>query len=321
MAGSWARLTESSAAVRFIDTNLRGSGQVMLQDNPLTGLLFLIGIGWSAFVSGSPQLAIGVLVGLVVATCTAIGLGVDRTSLRSGLFGYNGMLVGMALSIYLTANPLLWAYVVFGAGISVVVMLAMVNVAKTWSIPVLTAPFVLTTWLMLLGSYNFTAISLADVPPPALPSTHAIASAMPLDSLALVNAALFGVSQVFFIGNAITGVIFLLALLVSSRWAAAYALAGSVLAIAVAQTLGANSDGIAAGLVGFSPVLTAIAIGTMFDTPRPRVVFYVAAATIFTVITQAALNSALMPLGIPVLTAPFVAVTWLFLLPLRKLVL
>ncbi|SFJ41644.1 urea transporter [Aerobium aerolatum] len=320
MAGSWARLTESSAAVRFIDTNLRGSGQVMLQDNPLTGLLFLIGIGWSAVVSGSPQLAIGAPVGLVVATCTAIGLGVDRTALRSGLFGYNGMLVGMALSIYLAANPLFWAYLVVGAGISVVVMLAMVNIAKTWGVPVLTAPFVLTTWLMLLGSYNFAAISLADLPPPALPSIH-VASAMPLDSLALVDAALFGVSQVFFIGNAITGVIFLLALLVSSRWAAAYALAGTVLAIAVAQTLGANSDAIAAGLFGFSPVLTAIAIGTMFDTPRPRVVFYVAAATIFTVITQAALNSALMPLGIPVLTAPFVAVTWLFLLPLRKLVL
>ena len=34
----------------------------------------------------------------------------------------------------------------------------------------------------------------------------------------------------------------------------------------------------------------------------------------FTVVAQAALNVALTPLAIPALTAPFVLVTWLFLL-------
>ena len=35
----------------------------------------------------------------------------------------------------------------------------------------------------------------------------------------------------------------------------------------------------------------------------------------FTVVAQAALNVALTPLAIPALTAPFVLVSWLFLLP------
>jgi urea transporter len=37
--------------------------------------------------------------------------------------------------------------------------------------------------------------------------------------------------------------------------------------------------------------------------------------TVFTVIVQGAMNVALAPFGIPTLTAPFVLVSWLFLLP------
>lgn len=40
----WETLCRSSPVLRFVDINLRGVGQVMFQDNPLTGLLFLAGI-------------------------------------------------------------------------------------------------------------------------------------------------------------------------------------------------------------------------------------------------------------------------------------
>ena len=72
---------------------------------------------------------------------------------------------------------------------------------------------------------------------------------------------------------------------------------------------------ITGGLLGFSPVLTAIALGTVFYQPSWRVAVYAAVATVFTVIAQSALNVALTPFAIPALTAPFVLVTWIFLLP------
>jgi urea transporter len=62
-------------------------------------------------------------------------------------------------------------------------------------------------------------------------------------------------------------------------------------------------------------VLTAVALGTVFHPPGWRVAAYAALGTVFTVIAQAAFNVALTPLAIPALTAPFVLVTWLFLLP------
>ena len=56
----------------------------------------------------------------------------------------------------------------------------------------------------------------------------------------------------------------------------------------------------------------------MILLPATRPV-YAALGTVFTVVAQAALNVALTPLAIPALTAPFVLVAWLFLLPRHTL--
>jgi len=318
IADRWPCAIESSSALKFVDSNLRGAAQVMLQNNPLTGLLFLAGIAWGAVSTGMPQVAVGALTGLVGATGTATCIGVDDLSLRDGLYGYNGMLVGVALTTFLKANPLLWAYLVFGTMVSVVVMLAIANLVKTWGLSALTAPFVLTTWLLLIAAHAFTSLRISSLPEPGLPQVPVAASALAPHGEWAIGAVLLGVSQVFLIGNVVAGVIFLGALAVSSIWAAAFALASSMLAVTVALSVGADSKMVAAGLFGFNPVLTAIAIGTVFYKPQPRVTIYAIIGTIFTVIVQAALSIAVMPFGIPTLTAPFVVATWLFLLPRRN---
>jgi urea transporter len=130
---------------------------------------------------------------------------------------------------------------------------------------------------------------------------------------------LLSVSQVFLKASGIAALLLLAGLAVSSLPAAAFALGGAILAVLTAHLLGAESELITGGLLGFSPALTAIALGTVFYQPSWRVLVYAALATVFTVITQAALNVALTPFAIPALTAPFVLVTWLFLLPRQRL--
>ena len=57
----------------------------------------------------------------------------------------------------------------------------------------------------------------------------------------------------------------------------------------------------------------------MFYRPGVRVTIYALLATVLTVIVQGAMIAVLTPFGIPALTAAFVLVTWLFLLPGLKL--
>jgi len=72
---------------------------------------------------------------------------------------------------------------------------------------------------------------------------------------------------------------------------------------------------VTAGLLGFNPVLTAIAMCAVFYQPGARVVAYGLFATVVSVIVQGMMAAVLTPFGIPTLTATFVLVTWLFLLP------
>jgi urea transporter len=311
----WENLSASSGIARFLDINLRSIGQVMFQNNPITGLLFLAAIAWGSYAGGVPHVAIAGVLAVVMANLTAQWLNADSESLHSGLYGYNGILVGLALATFLAPNALLWVYVVLGASVSVIAMLGTANVVKPWGVSSLTFPFVLTTWLLLLATYGFSGLVGAALPAGDVITAFQPYEASPLKLIDLLQGVLKSVSQVFLKANGVSAVLLLAGLAVNSLAAAAFALAGAILAVLAAHLFGAESELITGGLLGFSPVLTAIALGAVFYRPSWRVTVYAMLGTLFTVIAQAALNVALTPLAIPALTAPFVLVTWIFLLP------
>jgi len=316
----WESLCASSSVLRFVDINLRGIGQVMFQDNPLSGALFLAAVAWGSLAAGVPQVLFGGLVAVVASTVTARWLRVDPSSLRAGLYGFNGFLVGLALATFVAPGPLLWVCVILGAAASVVAMSATVHVAKSWDVPALTFPFVLVTWLLLLATYGFAGLAGTALPAAGVVAPFESVAATRLDAGLFVQATLLSISQVFLKGSVIAALLFLAGLAVNSLSAAVAALAGAIVAVVTAHLLGAESDLVTGGLLGFSPVLTAVALGTVFNRPGVRVATYAALGTVFTVVAQAAMNVALTPLAIPALTAPFVLVTWLFLLARPALV-
>ncbi len=311
----WEGCCASSKVLRFVDLNLRGIGQVMFQDNPLSGLLFFVGIGWGSYAAGMPQVAIGGLVAVVAATLTAQWLRVDAADLGAGLYGYNAYLVGLALGTFLAVSPLFWVYAALGGAVSVPATLGTANVFKTWGVAALTAPFVLVAWLLLLATYAFSAIAGSGLPMTAEIVPIDPAAANPLAFGDFVQGVLKSITQVFLKASVLAAVLLLAGLAVNSLAAAVFALGGAIVAVVTAHVLGAESDLITGGLMGFSPVLTAIALGTVFYKPGARVVVYALVGTVFTVVVQGAMNVALTPFGIPTLTGPFVLASWLFLLP------
>jgi urea transporter len=315
----WEGSCRSSGGLRFTDRNLRGIGQVMFQDNPLSGLLFFIAICWGSYAGGVPQVAIGGLVAVLAATLVAQWLRADEAALNAGLYGFNAYLVGLALPTFMNASPQLWIYVVFGGAVSVVVTLALGKVLATWSVSALTAPFVLLTWLLLLAGNTFSGLGGGALPPGGEIVAIDPAAASPLHAVDFVQGILTSITQVFLKGHGPAALLLLAGLAVSSLAAAVFAVVGALVGVLTAHALGAESDLITAGLLGFNPVLTAIAIGAVFHRPGPRVVAYTLLATVLSVVVQGAMIAALTPFGIPTLTAAFVLVTWLFLLPGQKL--
>lgn len=301
-------VVKGNPVLGFVDAVLRGVGQVMFQNNTFTGLLFLIGIFVNSWVFG-----IAAIVGTVVSTATAMLLGVDGSLVRSGLYGFNGTLVGIAFAFYLQPQPLVWVYIVFGSAMSTVVMATLMNVLGTWQTPALTAPFVFTTWFFLLASPQFAGLHATSLLPTAALPKALTATGVP--TVATFYDGFFkGPAEVFFQDNVITGAIFLIAILVSSRISCVAAVLGSVLGILVGLGMGAAEPSVRLGLYGYNPVLTAIALGGFFYVLDWKSYLYALLGTIVTVVVFAAVVVGLTPLGAPALTAPFVFTTWLFIL-------
>jgi urea transporter len=319
VADGWATMAQRNPAVGVVDTLLRGVGQVMFQNNPLTGLLFLVGIFVNSFKFGGAG-----LLGLAASTLAAYLLGADRALIRAGLFGFNGILVGIALAFFFEFDFLLAVYIVLGAVVSTVVMMALINLLSPWDMPALTAPFVLTTWLMLFAVYQFGFLHPTELIAPVTPDPTAAVQtelrelATGSGGLTAANVAqgfFRGVGEVMFEDNLLTGLIFLVAIAVNSRISAAFAALGSAVGLLTALALGGEGFTAYHGLYGFNAVLCAIAIGGLFFVLTWRSAIYALLAAAFSVIAFAAIAVLLSPIGMPALTAPFVLTTWLFLWP------
>ncbi|MEU5906835.1 urea transporter [Micromonospora sp. NPDC047467] len=311
----WDRLSDRNPLIAFVDACLRGPAQVVLQNNPLTGLLVLIAVAWGAFENGQPRIFGGAVLGLVVGTATAVVLRVDDASLRKGLFGFSPFLTGIAVPTFLDDRPLMWFYLVLGAIATTVVTLALNAIFKTWGLTAFTMPFVLTTWVLLMAAYQFDRFTVLTKLKPMFPGEGQVTGGR--FDWDLIPTFLRGVSQVFLIDSWVTGLIILVALLVNSRWSALFAVVGAVGATLLALWFGADAASLDKGLFGFNAVLTAIAVGAVLHRPGALVTVYTLFGIALTLFVQMALATVLTPLGIPVLTGPFNIATWLLLLPKR----
>lgn len=307
---------DGRSPVECLAALLRGAGQVMFQSSVWTGALFLVGIFWGSYATGNGAAAWGALVGLVVSTAVGRLLGLPASDGRQGLWGFNGILAGCAFPTFLGSTVWVWIALVLCSALTVWVRTGLNNVMAPWRVNSLTFPFVLCTWVFLAA-----ARAMHGLPPEHLASPELPAAFISEGHWAAADLAVYwlkGISQVFLIDSWVTGIFFLAGLAVSSPRAAVWAAAGSAVALVTAIAFKAAGADIAAGMYGFSAVLTAIALGTVFYEPNIRSAVWTLVGVAVAVFVQAAMNVLVAPLGLPTLTAPFCVTVWLFLLPLLR---
>ena len=142
-----------------------------------------------------------------------------------------------------------------------------------------------------------------------------------------IDFLLNGVAQVFFMGSSLAGIIFVIALAINSKRAAAFAIIGSIAGSLVGLALGIElvpsslsspGDALTYGIFGFNSVLTAIALG---DTFLQKGRSATTAAVIGALITGFVTGSLIWfskTFGLPVETSAFVLTTWIFLFAAHK---
>jgi len=299
----------------FIDWCLRGVGQVVFQNNPLSGLIILGALFFNSWIYG----AICIL-GVVASTAMAVLLRADRGLIRDGLFGFNGALVGLALVAFTSASFRTGAvpsvhmtiYIIFAAAMTCVTFQAIGTLLGAHKVAALTAPFVLIGWLFLFAVLKFAAIEAGPLAKPVSPDQYdaAVAYVLPTWYMGIGNA----IGQIFFQDNWISGYLIIIGIAVNSRISAGMALIGAAAAALVAVIFGGPEGAIRDGLFGYNAALTAIALGGFFLVMTWRSFLYTLFGVVVTTWLWASIAIFLKPIGMPVLTSTFVLVTWLMLL-------
>lgn len=312
---TWTDKLADTPVLRPVDCLLRGIGQVVFQNNPLSGFIILL-----ALFFNSPVYGVICVLGVAVSTAMAVLLKADRSLIRNGLFGFNGALVALALVAFTSADfrtgampsGLMTVYIVFAAATTTVVFQAIATLLAPHKVAALTAPFVLTGWLFLFAVLKFEGLDAGPLTKPISPEQFDAAAAyvLPTWYMGIGNA----IGQIFFQDNWISGYLIVLGIAVNSRISAAMALIGAGVAAAVAAVFGGPEGAIRDGLFGYNAALTAIALGGFFLVLTWRSFLYTLFAVVVTTWLWASIAIFLKPIGMPVLTSAFVLVTWLMLL-------
>lgn len=128
-----------------------------------------------------------------------------------------------------------------------------------------------------------------------------------------VRIILKNIAQVLLLNNAWTGLFILLGLFVGNWKVGIMALAASVIALLLAKRTNYSNEEINTGLAGFNPVLTAIAL-TLFLVPEWYSILIAFIAIVITMPIGSAFREFFKPFGVPMLTMPYVFVSWVILL-------
>ena len=236
--------------------------------------------------------------------------GADENTINRGLFGYNSVLTGMALVLFLR-GPYMWIVALVGAAIAAIFTSTVMHFMKKTEIPILTFPFIVLTWFLLLSSYKLKNIKLSETLEPQDLTNWKLNIEGEIN---LLKVIFDGIGQVYFLDNTISGILIFIAIFWAGIKLGIYAAIGNIAAIITAYFLGGEHTLIELGLYGYNAILTIIAVSAVFNSEHNRFTFLSGIiSACLTVPTAAALSTWLVPYGLPALTMPFVLVTWIFL--------
>lgn len=285
----------------FTKSILHSSAQIMLQTNSIAGMLFLVGIGINSIV-----MLLGCILAILSSLVAAKLLHYNGEAIQKGFYGFNAALVGIAVFYLLPANLTAVFFVIFGGALSAMIMHFMFT--KIPAVPALTAPFILTIWLIVLiidfAGIDYAGVEiLAEVLPKTLAAPNSLSFIGSWSLIDLIRGAFRGIGQVMLQDNWLSGVLFCCALLFSSYKTVLWAILASLIGLLVANYLDFPQEKAVMGLYGFNGCLVAISLAKHYTQKY----WFIIPAILFSIL----LSRVLEQVTVVALTTPFVLTIWL----------
>ncbi|MDI7260690.1 MAG: urea transporter [Thermodesulfobacteriota bacterium] len=289
----------------FLDSFLLSYSQIIFSRDRRVGALMF------AATALHPDLFIGGLIAVLLVNLFAHSLHFGREAIRIGMFGYNGLLVGLAFPYFFKIDlPLSLVFVLAIFTTTLITAALRAALGYYFNLPALTIPFLIIIYLVLAASPGIQgmASNLKEVTP------SAFAFSIP----EIVTGYFKSLGAILFMPDMMSGVILFAALLIFSRIATLLSFIGFAIALVLIRWVFNFPAEHLYLSVGFNFILTSIAIGGIWFVPQ-KTSFLLAGSSILLCALILVGSARLFSFfGLPALILPFNLTLLTFLYGMRQ---
>ncbi len=219
------------------------------------------------------------LFSLIVAVLFADWLGMNSEFIRNGTYGFNSLMVGLAMGVYYQLDTRLLFILIFISFFTLLLTVVIGGVLSKYNIPSLSLPFLIGIWVILLSVRTFTSIHLSERGIYTINELYGYGGNFlvniyqKLNSISLplfIDVYLKSIGGIFFQYNLVAGVLILIGLIFYSRIAFLLSLIGFATGYLFYYLLNGEFTQLQYSYIGFNFILTSVALGGFFLIPSHK---------------------------------------------------
>ncbi|MES2132293.1 MAG: urea transporter [Bacteroidota bacterium] len=255
----------------FFRTGITASyNQVFFSDNKWFAL--------ALFIASFTDVSVGIsgLTSVFMALIIARVAGFNTLYILSGTYTYNVLLVGLTMGAYFQLNAVFFVILLLASIITLLLSVWLSARMASKKLPLLSLPFVLGIWIILLSTRSFGAMGLNErgiftfnelwsYGGMTFVTLYQKLNDLGLPQLLIIYLKSMG--AIFFQNNIISGLLITLGLIIFSRIAFSLSVIGFLSGYFFCTLVQGNLSDIEYSYIGFNYILTAMAIGGFFLIP------------------------------------------------------
>jgi urea transporter/murein DD-endopeptidase MepM/ murein hydrolase activator NlpD len=303
-----------------IDALLNSYSQVFFSLNKWLALLIMV----ATFLK--PHVGLVALLSVLFANTTIYLLGYQLKAIREGMYGFNVLLLAVALSNLFNINSAFVVLMLVSVILVSIITISMSHFFERHFLPAVSIPFFAAFWIIKLATPNFSGLFLNLDDVYWLNSTYKIGGwdLIKFDNFfETLNIPLFAqiylksLGSVFFVPYVFAGLIICTGILAFSRIAFSLSIVAFYVAWKGCILFGYDQENLIVGLTGSNIIFTAIGIGCFYLVPNVATYILALVLVPLTLLLCNTFAAILQPWALPAMTMPFAFITVLTLHALR----
>ena len=219
---------------------------------------------------------LGGLLSVMIANFLAWKMGYNKYFVRSGLYGFNALLVGLGIGLFYQPSPELFLLIAISAVLTFLLTIAFQGILGKYGLPYLSVPFLIAIWIIALSGSSLTALNISERGIFVYNELYAIGGKAFVDFYEFLEKSIrssflkiyfHSLGAIFFQSHLLAGIIISLGLLIYSRITFGLSILGFSVAFLFYRFIGIELNSLGYTFIGFNYILTAIALGGYYLVP------------------------------------------------------